>query len=69
MAHKTSSFKNFYTFFWRVRGIVSLLSYPEKTDRLDAAAAAGKTRRRSFFLEANYPSFRFFYQTPSLTLI
>jgi hypothetical protein len=29
--------------FWRVRGIVCLVAYPEKTDRLEQRQAAGKT--------------------------
>jgi hypothetical protein len=29
--------------FWRVRGIVCLVEYPEKTDRLEQRQAAGKT--------------------------
>jgi hypothetical protein len=29
--------------FWRVRGIVCLVQYPEKTDRLEQRQAAGKT--------------------------
>jgi hypothetical protein len=29
--------------FWRIRGIVSLVGYPEKTDRLEQRQAAGKT--------------------------
>jgi hypothetical protein len=29
--------------FWRIRGIASLVGYPEKTDRLEQRQAAGKT--------------------------
>jgi len=36
--------------FWRARGIVCLLEYPEKTDRLEQRQAAGFNPQRSFFV-------------------
>jgi len=38
----------FFEVFWRGCRIVSLLGYPEKTDRFGAAAAAGKILKPRF---------------------
>jgi len=45
--------------FWRIRGIVSLVGYPEKTDRLEQRQAAGKTPWPLFDFVGHRLLFRF----------